>query len=107
MTLPSLIKLCKDFLGSDIESLSKFENILAITGYSPLYDKEYSKFKFRIVDEKLYRVTKEFPHLERSSFINDIPPGVGLIEYSINLDGYDNLCVANSSKEGSKFLKFN
>ena len=104
MTLPSLIKLCKDFLGNDIESLSKFENILAIAGYSPLYDKEYSKFKFRIVDEKLYKVTKDFPHLERNSFINDIPPGVGLIEYSINLDGYDNLCVANSSKEGSKFI---
>jgi hypothetical protein len=56
------------------------------------------------VDEKLYKVTKEFPHLERNSFINDIPLGVGLIEYSINLDGYDNLCVANSPKEGSKFI---
>ncbi len=104
MTLPNLIKLCKDFLENDIENLSKFENILAIAGYSPLYDKEYSKFKFRVVDEKLYKVTKEFPHLERNSFINDVPSGVGSIEYSINLDGYDNLCIANSPKEGSKFL---
>jgi len=104
MTLPNLIKLCKDFLRDDIDSLSKFENILAITGYSPLYDKEYSEFKFRVVDEKLYKVTKEFPHLERNSFVNDVPSGVGLIDYSINLDGYDNLCIANSPKEGSKFL---
>jgi len=105
MTLPSLIGSCKDLLGDDIESLSKFENILAIAGYSPLYDKEYSKFKFRVVDEKLYKVTEEFPHLERNSFINDIPSGIRLIEYSISLDGYDNLCVANSSKEGSKFIQ--
>jgi len=106
MTLPNLIKLCKDFLGDDIESLSKFENILAIAGYSPFYDKEYSKFKFRVVDEKLYRVTKDFPHLERSSFINDVPSGIGVIEYSINLDGYDNLCLATSPNEiSSQFSK--
>lgn len=104
MTLPYLIKLCEDFLENDIENLSKFENILAIAGYSSFYDKEYSKFKFRVVDEKLYKVTKEFPHLERNSFINDVPSGVGSIEYSINLDGYDNLCIANSPKEGLKFL---
>jgi len=102
--LPDLIALCKEKLKDNVDALSKFENILVISGYSPIYDEEYSKFKFRIVDEKLYKVTDEFPRLIKESFIDGIPSGVGVVEYSINLDGYDNLCVANSPTEGSNIL---
>jgi hypothetical protein len=91
-------------LKEDIDALSKFENMLSIAGYSPIHDEEYLKFRFRIVDEKLYDVTDEFPRLINESFINGVPSGVGTIEYFINLDGYDNLCVANSPRNSLDFL---
>ena len=98
-TLPKLIILCKEKLKNNPEAISKFENILDLIGYSPLHDKEYSKFKFRVVDEKLYNVTDKFPRLITDSFIKGIPSGVGMIEYLINLDGYDQLCIAKSPNE--------
>ncbi|MCX6750694.1 MAG: PD-(D/E)XK motif protein [Candidatus Pacearchaeota archaeon] len=103
MTLPILIESCRDILKEDIEALSKFENALAVAGYSPIHDEEYSEFKFRIVDEKLYEVTEEFPHMSPDLFINGLPSGISMIEYSINLDGYDNLCIANSPDQASVF----
>ncbi len=98
-TLPNMIAYCREKLKDDIDALSKFENILVVAGYSPLFEEEYSKYKFRIVDEKLYKVTDEFPRVINESFINGVPPGVSTIEYSINLDGYSNLCVATSPDE--------
>ena len=98
-TLPNLIALCREKLKDDIDALSKFENILAITGYSQLHESLYSKFKFRIVDERIYKVTSEFPRLVSESFIQGVPPGIGVIEYTINLDGYDHLCIARSPNE--------
>jgi hypothetical protein len=73
INLPILINLCREVLKEDVEALSKFENALAVAGYSPIHDEEYSEFKFRIVDEKLYEVTDEFPKLTADSFINGVP----------------------------------
>lgn len=75
-----------------------------MAGYSPLHDEEYSKFRFRVVDEKLYRVTDEFPSLTPDSFKGGLPSGVSYVEYAINLDGFENLCVATSPKDGIKFI---
>lgn len=103
-TLPNIILLCREKLKNNPDAISKFENILALVGYSPLHDNEYFKFKFRIVDEKLYNVTDKFPRLVVNSFINGVPSGVGKIEYTINLDGYDSLCIANSPDESINIL---
>ena len=94
--LPDFIKLCQEKLKDNVDALSKFENNLAVAGYSPVHNDEYSKFKFRVVDEKLYKVTKGFPRIINDSFVQGIPHGVGTIEYIINLDGYDSFCIANS-----------
>lgn len=101
--LPKLISLCREKLKDNSKAITKFENILGIIGYSPIHDNEYSKIKFRVVDERLYRVTDEFPRLIEDSFVNGIPPGIGTIEYNINLDGYDNLCLAKSHEEKIDF----
>lgn len=98
-TLPGIITLCKEKLKNNLEALSRFENILDLAGYSSIHENEYSKFKFRIVDEKLYEVTDDFPKIIISSFLDGIPSGIGIIEYTINLDGYDNLCIAKSPEE--------
>jgi hypothetical protein len=102
-TLPNLISICRDKLAENLEASAKFENCLAIAGYSPIYDEEYSSYKFRVVDEKLFHVTEKFPRIIASSFVEEIPSGVGLIEYDINLDGYDNLCIAKSSDNNIDF----
>jgi hypothetical protein len=103
-TLPGIIAFCREKLKEDIDALSKFENILVVAGYSPLFDEEYSKLKFRIVDEKLYKVTDEFPKIVSDSFTNGLPSGVSMIEYVINLDGYNNLCIASSPSEIANVL---
>ena len=98
-TLPNIIESCRAEIKDNTEASSKFENILAIAGYSSAYDEEYSKLKFRIVDEKLYEVTDSFPHLTKNSFIEGVSNGISMIEYTINLDGYDHLCIAKSPDE--------
>ena len=103
-TLPELVCLFQDKLKNDIDTLSKFENTLAVAGYSPIHNDEYSKFKFRIVDEKLYFVSDDFPRIIKESFVNDVPKGVTAVEYVINLDGCDNLCIANKAQDKNKFL---
>ena len=95
-TLPKLIALCQEKLKDNIGALSIFENTLAVAGYSPIHNDDYSKFRFRVVDEKLYAVKDNFPRLTINSFKDGSPQGVGTIEYLINLDGFDNLCLANS-----------
>lgn len=102
-TLPVMIASCREKLKDNIEALSRFDNLIAIIGYSPHYDEEYSKYKFRVIDEKLFNVTGEFPRITVKSFNNDVPPGVGMIEYSINLDGYDSLCIARSPDDNVDF----
>ncbi len=94
--LPDFVEMCRKKLKDNIDALSKFENSLALAGYSPIHNDEYSKYKFRIVDEKLYKVANGFPRIVNESFVHGLPLGVGTLEYTINLDGYDNLCVATS-----------
>jgi hypothetical protein len=98
-TLPKIIALCLENLKDNVDALSKFENALAVAGYSPVHNDEYSKLRFRVGEGKLYKVTNEFPSLTVESFEAGIPNGVGMIEYSINLDGFDHLCIANSPDE--------
>ena len=71
---------------------------------SSVYNEEYSRYKFRIVDERLFNVTPDFPKIIRESFRDDIPSGVNNIEYSINLDGYDNLCIAKYPDDKKEYL---
>ncbi|MBI1934882.1 PD-(D/E)XK motif protein [Candidatus Woesearchaeota archaeon] len=103
-TLPEFISLFKEKLKDNLDALSLFENTLAVTGYSPLHDEEYNKFKFRVVDEKLYSVKDEFPRLTINSFNKGLPSGVGTVEYTINLDGFENLCLATSPENKIKLL---
>jgi len=103
-TLPAFIASCQEKLKENLDALSIFENTLAVAGYSPLHDDEYSKFKFRIVDEKLYKVTDNFPRLTTNSFKDGLPSGIGYIEYVIDLDGFENLCLATSSKDGIELI---
>ncbi len=98
-TLPGIIAECRILLASIPDALEYFENSLALVGYSPIHDEEYSKIHFRVADEALYAVRDNFPRIVISSFHEGVPSGVNVVNYEINLDGYDTLIIARKPDE--------
>lgn len=67
-TLPSVISVCRDLLLQHVEELEQFEIALSTSGYSDVYRDEYENMRIRVVDERLYRVTDQFPRLTIENF---------------------------------------
>lgn len=103
-TLPSLIASILTQLNSDLDALSRFETILAQTGYSPVHDEEYTKLHLRIVSEGLYAVRNDFPRINAEQFRKGIPAGIERVEYEINLNTFDHLLVAKVPAEAGDLL---
>lgn len=104
-TLPSLITSILSQLNSDIDALSRFETVLAQTGYSPAHDDEYAKLRLRIVTEGLYAVRDNFPRLGAQQFHTGVPSGIERVEYEINLNSFDHLIMARIPGEIDNLLK--
>lgn len=104
-TLPSLITSILSQLNDDVDALSRFETVLAQTGYSPAHEEEYTKLHLRIVIEGLYAVKADFPRLNTQQFLAGIPAGVERVEYEINLNAFDHLRVAQFPGETGQLLK--
>lgn len=102
--LPSLINSCINKLKDSAEELTVFENSLVRRGYSPVFQDEYEKIKFRIIEEALFKVEGDFPKIIQSSFVSGLPPGIEDIEYEINLNTFNHLIIAvNSTRFISDF----
>ncbi len=97
-TLPRLIESCRDHFRQDLYALERFEDTLAMTGYSQIFDEEYGKTHFRVVDGFLYRVYGSFPRITRESMKEGTLNGVSTIEYEISLDGFDDYIVSKTSQ---------
>lgn len=104
-TLLSLIAAILSQLNSDVDALSRFETILAQTGYSPVHDEEYAKLRLRIVAEGLYAVKNDFPRLSTEQFKNGIPAGIERVEYETNLNTFEHLIIARTPRESNSLLK--
>lgn len=89
LTLPGLIEVCRNLLIKDDDTLDKFESALVQMGYSLHHNEEYEKMRFRIIEEELFEVTENFPKISANNFTGGIPAGIELVEYEINLNGYD------------------
>ena len=87
-SLPSVIEACRNLLTTDDDALEKFESALVQARYSPHHADEYEKMRFRIIEEVLFEVTKEFPRISVRNFVGGIPDGIERVEYEINLNGY-------------------
>ena len=98
-SLVTIIDAIADRLASEPELLELFENRLAAVGYSPLHADRYREVRYRIVDERLYRVGEGFPRLSASSFASGIPPGVERVEYEVNLEAAGALVVARHPRD--------
>jgi hypothetical protein len=103
-TLPRLIASCHSALANNIEALTIFDDSLAKTGYSPLHDNEYEKIHLRVVDEVLFDVRDSFPRITTSTFQEGVPSGVEVVQYEINLEGYDTLIIAREPKVFKKLI---
>lgn len=104
-TLPSLIDSILVQLNTDVDALSRFETVLAQTGYSPAHDDEYAKLHLRIVTEGLYAVRENFPRLGAQQFRDGVPAGIERVEYEINLNSFDHLIVARTPGEIGNLIK--
>jgi len=93
-TLPMLVRSVRETIKEKDVSLSLLEAALVDAGYSEAHAEEYAKSKFRVVDEALYRVEKDFPRITPAVFSGGVPGGVEEVGYTINLSGFDRLICA-------------
>ncbi|TDL77381.1 PD-(D/E)XK motif protein [Rhodococcus qingshengii] len=106
-TLPVLIKRIQNLLESNQQLLDLFDERLAILGYSPAHEAEYSEYRYRVIDERFYIVNDEFPRLSVSSFLDGVPYGVERIDYDVNLEVCRECLVASNPYEFNNVLKIN
>lgn len=95
--------ITKELVGSD-DLLTEFEAQLALAHYSPLHTDRYREVRFRVVDERVYTVEKDFPRLTARLLANGVPPGVERVDYEINLDTFQHLLVADRPSQLASYL---
>ncbi len=93
-SLASLALAISQELSNRPELNGIFEDQLAAAGYSSLHADRYREIRFRIVDERLYRVEEDFPRLSATTFARGVPMGIERIEYEVNLETCPHLVVA-------------
>ncbi|MFJ5713728.1 PD-(D/E)XK motif protein [Neobacillus sp. NPDC093127] len=103
-TLPVLIKRIQNLLASNQHLLDLFDEKIAISGYSPAHEDEYSEYQYRVIDERLYIVDDEFPRLSVSSFQDGVPYGVERIDYDVNLEVCRECLIARNPYEFNSVL---
>jgi hypothetical protein len=83
--LPQLIADCRALLGVDRDALAVFETALLQTDYSAAHEADYAQTRWRIIDERLYRVDENFSRLRPSHFPSGLPPGVSEVGYILDV----------------------
>lgn len=88
VNLPDLIdSVIKNHLEKKPNLIVRFNELLARTGYSPVYAVEYRKFNVEIIETKLFEVDADFPKLTSSMLNEPLNTRVSSIRYEISLVG--------------------
>src|ERR1700693_3979539 len=58
----------------------------------------------RNVRKELFWERDDFPHLTVAHLMAGVPPGVEGVEYEINLNGFDPLCIAGRASDAPDLL---
>lgn len=83
-SLPDVIQTIKDSGGSRVE----LEKLLALEGYSDEHRDHYQKIRFRITEDRLYRVDDAFPKIVPESFKQGAPDAQVIdVRYRLDLTG--------------------
>ncbi len=93
-TLPQIIEACTQQIKAHTDLLDLFEQDLIAVGYSPIHLDHYGEYHFQIVEEALFQVRDDFPRITEEILSAGALRGVETIEYTVNLNAYDHLCVA-------------
>lgn len=102
-SLVSLIRRIEGQLAGVPGAKGMLETRLAQSNYSPAHDDHYDQKRFRIVEERLYRVDGDFPRIRTQSFVSGVPAGIESVSYVINLETCPHLCIARSPAEHTLF----
>lgn len=98
-SLPQIIEACARQLTGNAAMLDLLEQNLILAGYSPVHIEHYREHRFQIVEEALFDVRDDFPSITPTHLSSQVSGGVEAIEYVINLNAYDHLCVARIPEE--------
>jgi len=103
-SISALIDDCRVQLKALDEEEGLFETALATIGYSDVSIPEGANEKFRVADERLYRVEGSFPKLTADLLTGGVPSGVSGISYNIDLTGSDSYVIARKPDEAKQLL---
>jgi hypothetical protein len=95
-TLHSIVEGIADDLRNDPAALTLLNEKLAANGYTPA-DRQAAPRSFRIVAERLYLVTHDFPRLVRSSFLPaGLATGIVDVRYGVDLGACQKWLICTS-----------
>jgi hypothetical protein len=103
-TLPMLVQACRERISVDPDAEGMLESGLIAAGYMASHEEEYSKVHWRGVEELLFDARQGFPRINPESFQGGVPPGIEEIEYTINLNTFDELVVATKPGDSLALL---
>lgn len=103
-TVSALVEACRVELRVSDEALGLFESALATLGYSEVSPPEGASERFRVADERLYRVDGGFPRLTSDLVLGGVPSGVAGVSYDIDLAGSDSYVLANKPEDAKQVL---
>jgi hypothetical protein len=102
--LPRLADQARSLAVSDEEALSRIETALVAAGYEDRYSVEYSKSRFRVRRQELFRVMEDFPRLVPDSLRHGVPPGVDGVTYEWSPDAAQAWLVASTPAAAATLL---
>jgi hypothetical protein len=103
-TLHNIVREVQNRLANDFRALNEFNEKIVERGYS-LDDTSNPAKGFRIIAERLFKVTGEFPRIIRRTFGNQGPPaGTSNIRYNIDLSACEEFLVATSPSDSGNPL---
>lgn len=98
-SLASLVGEARKLCADANDALSHLENALAALGYMDVHELAYTRAKFRLVSERLFSVSGNFPRLTQNELLAGIPAGVDNIAYDIDLQTAMHLQIAENPLE--------
>ena len=104
-TLPMLVNACRRSVALDADAAGLLDAGLITAGYLVAHADEYSKNRWRVVEERLVDVVEDFPRIVGATFPYGLPRGVEGLEYTINLDTFDRLVVARCPSDAINTLR--
>lgn len=102
--LPGLVDRTRELSRGDEVALTRVETALAAAGYEDRHSAEYSKFRFRVRRQELFRVMEDFPRLVPDSLLHGVPPGVDGVTYEWSPDAAQRWLVASNPAAAAALL---